>query len=79
MENLPKNDFIFLNNFFFFFLLFFFFALFVLFCFVLFVCLFVCLFVFCFYLRPVSRVPNVASVSGSSILDCPFGFLLRLF
>ena len=25
--------------------------------------------------RPVSCVPNVASVSGLSILDCPFGFL----
>jgi hypothetical protein len=27
------------------------------------------------YLRPVSCVPGVASVSGVSILDCPFGFL----
>ena len=26
-------------------------------------------------LRPVSFVPNVASVSGLCILDCPFGFL----
>ena len=24
-------------------------------------------------------VPNVASVSGLSILDCPFGFLYRLY
>jgi hypothetical protein len=24
-------------------------------------------------------LPNVASVSRLSILDCPFGFLLRLF
>ena len=32
--------------------------------------------VFCFIcLRPVSRVPNVASVSGLSILDSPFGFI----
>ena len=32
--------------------------------------------VFCFVcLRPVSCVPNVASVSGLSILDFPFGFL----
>ena len=31
---------------------------------------------FCFVcLRPVSCVPNVAKVSGLSILDCPFGFL----
>jgi hypothetical protein len=33
---------------------------------------------FCFYigcLRPVSVVPNVAIVSGFSILGCPFGFL----
>ena len=28
------------------------------------------------YFRPVSCVPGVASVSGLSILDCPFGFLL---
>jgi hypothetical protein len=28
---------------------------------------------------PVSRVLNVDSVSGLSILDCPFGFLKRLF
>ena len=76
MENLPKNDF-FLVIFFCFFLFFIFcFVCFVLFCFV-FLC--VCLFVFCFYLRPVSCVPNVASVSGFSILDFPFGFLLRLF
>ena len=26
-------------------------------------------------LRPVSCVPNVATVSGLSILNCPFGFL----
>jgi hypothetical protein len=26
-------------------------------------------------LRPMSCVPNVSSVSGLSILDCPFGFL----
>ena len=31
-------------------------------------CVFVCP-------RPVSRVSNVASFSGLSILDCPFGFL----
>jgi hypothetical protein len=31
---------------------------------------------FCFVcLRPVSCVPNVASVSGLSILDCHFSFL----
>ena len=30
-------------------------------------------------LRPVSCVPTVAGVSGLSILDCPFGFLERLF
>jgi len=34
--------------------------------------LFVCL-------PPVSCVTNVASFSGLSILDCPFGFLYRLF
>ena len=35
-----------------------------------------CVGFFCFVcLRPVSCVPNVASVSGLSILDCPFGFL----
>jgi hypothetical protein len=27
------------------------------------------------WVRPVSCVPNVASGSGLSILDCPFGFL----
>jgi len=27
------------------------------------------------FLSPVSYMPNVASVSGLSILDCPFGFL----
>ena len=26
-------------------------------------------------LRPVTLVPNVYSVSGLSIIDCPFGFL----
>jgi hypothetical protein len=26
-------------------------------------------------LHPVSYVPKVASISGLSILDCPFGFL----
>ena len=31
----------------------------------------------CFH--PVSYVPNVARDSGLSILDCPFGFLKRLF
>jgi hypothetical protein len=36
--------------------------------------------VFCFVcLRPVSCVPNVANMSGFSILDCSFGFLSRLF
>jgi hypothetical protein len=31
--------------------------------------------VFCnVYFRPVSCVPGVTSVSGLSILDCPFGF-----
>ena len=29
-----------------------------------------------FSLRPVSCVPNVASFSGPSFLDCPFGFYL---
>ena len=29
--------------------------------------------------RPVSCVPNVASFSGLSIIDCHFGFLWRLF
>jgi len=39
-----------------------------------------CCYLFCFVcLRPVSCVPNVASVSGLSILDCLFGFLQRLF
>ena len=32
-------------------------------------------FLCCVCLRSVSCVPNVASVSGLSILDCPFGFL----
>ena len=32
--------------------------------------------VFCFvYLRPVSCVPNVVSISGLSVSDCPFGHL----
>ena len=36
--------------------------------------------VLCFVcLRPVSCVPNVASFSELSILDCSFGFLQRLF
>jgi hypothetical protein len=30
-------------------------------------------------LHPVSCVPNVARVSGLSNVDCPFGFLKRLF
>jgi len=35
-----------------------------------------CVVYFCFLcLRPVSCVPNVASVSGLSIRDCTFGFL----
>ena len=34
---------------------------------------------FCFVChRPVSCLANIAIVSGLSILDCPFGFLLRL-
>jgi len=38
------------------------------------------LLVFCFVgLRSVSCVPNMAGVSGVSILDCSFGFLQRLF
>ena len=32
-----------------------------------------------FFLRSVSCVHKVASVSGLSMLDCPFGFLWRLF
>ena len=45
----------------------------------IFFCVVLCLF-FCFVrLRPVFCVPNVASVSGLSILDCPFGFLERLY
>ena len=36
--------------------------------------------VLCFIcLLPVSCVPQVASVSGLSILNCPFGFLQHLF
>jgi hypothetical protein len=31
------------------------------------------------YLNPVLFVPNMSSVSGLYILECPFGFLLRLF
>ena len=38
-----------------------------------------CVLLFFFCHRPVSCVPNVASVSGLSILDCHFGFLKRLF
>ena len=37
-----------------------------------------CVFMFCLSLSS-SCVPNVASFSGLSILDCPFGFLSRLF
>ena len=46
---------------------------------------FFCFFCFCFVfvdfvcLRPLSCVPNVDSVSGLSILDRLFGFLLFLF
>jgi hypothetical protein len=36
-------------------------------------------FLCCVCFRPVSCVPNVASVSGLFILDYPFGFLQRLF
>ena len=36
---------------------------------------FLCCIVLIVYLRLVSCVPNVASVSGLSILDWPFGFL----
>ena len=39
---------------------------------------FLCCVVFCVSLRPVSCVTNVDSVSGLSIIDCPFGFFLRL-
>ena len=39
---------------------------------------FLCCVVFFVSLRPVSCVPNVASFSGLSIIDCPFGFFLRL-
>ena len=35
--------------------------------------------VFGVFLRLVSCLPNVASFSGLSILDCPFGFLYHLF
>ena len=35
-----------------------------------------CVVFLCFvFLRPVSYVPNVASVSGFFILSCPFGYL----
>jgi hypothetical protein len=35
-----------------------------------------CVAFLCFaYFNPVSCVPNVASISGLSILDCTFGFL----
>jgi hypothetical protein len=40
-------------------------------------CVVMCVFAY-FCLRPLSGVPNVASVSGLSIFDCPFGFLQRL-
>jgi len=32
-----------------------------------------------FLLRPVTCMPNVVIASGLSILDCPFGFLKRLY
>jgi hypothetical protein len=36
--------------------------------------------ILCFVcLRPVAFVPNVASISGLSFLDCSFDFLYRLF
>jgi uncharacterized membrane protein len=38
--------------------------------------IFLCCVVWFVCLRRVSRVPNVADVSGLSILDCPFGFFL---
>jgi hypothetical protein len=37
-----------------------------------------CVFVCFIFLRSVSCVPNVACVSGLSILGAPFGFLCRL-
>jgi len=40
-----------------------------------FFCVVFCLFCRCVCLPHVSCVPIVASVSGLSILDCPFGFL----
>ena len=41
---------------------------------------FLCCVFFCFVCpRPVSCVPGVASFSASAILDCPVGFLWRLF
>ena len=50
---------------------------------VLLICLVFCVVVSCvrvlFVLRSVSCVPLVASVPGLLILECPFGFLLRLF
>ena len=47
---------------------------------VLLIILVICVVFFCFVcLCPVSCVPDVATVSGLSIPDCPFGFLLRLF
>ena len=29
------------------------------------------------YLRPVSCVPNVVSIPGLSIIDCPFGLIYK--
>ena len=47
---------------------------------VLLIILVLCVVFFCFVcLCPVSCVPDVATVSGLSIPDCSFGFLLRLF
>ena len=41
---------------------------------------FQCFVLFCFEcLPPISCASKVTSVSGLSILDCPFGFLLPLF
>ena len=46
--------------------------------FIVFCVVFCC--VLCFIcLLPVACVPQVASVSGLSILNCPFGFLQHLF
>jgi hypothetical protein len=46
--------------------------------FVFFFCLLICLFVCLLCLFSVYCVPNVASVSGLSIVDYTFGFLYRL-